>query len=138
VARRLKVSTQALGTLEVFAIREENSLWEPYWEPVRNTRVGDLVSKVPATALEHALHGWSVPFEKALELPPAGCLHKLALTYNICERRRSCSSWHFEACNLLAKNMPICFQPRDLPSECGEIVRFWRESVYCIVVLEGC
>jgi hypothetical protein len=130
--RRLKVQTREMGVVEVYLLRSD----EPEWEALAETAASDLVSRMPRSTLEHALHGWSRPFVDALGLPPEGAIRKLPSRHHLCALRKRCAAWHNALCRPTAKKMPICFEPDGLPNLAAEVVRLWREGVYVVVTQE--
>jgi len=128
--RDLNVQTREMGVVKVWLLRPD----EPEWTVLAGTSLADLITVMPRSALEHALHGWSRPFVDALGLPPQGALRKLPLQE--CNLRRTCASWRNASCRSSAKDMPICFEPEGLPSSASEVVRLWREGVYVVVTQE--
>jgi len=134
--RRVTIKTRELGQLDVLLIREAAGQWEPEWEPLRETSVAGLMTRVARSVIEEALRGYSWPLVQLLGLPPAGALRKLSPEAKACSQRRSCRLWRAEDCQPKAKALPWCFQPDTLPLKAAEAVQLWREGVYLIVTLE--
>lgn len=130
--RRLRVRTREMGDVEVWLLRPD----EPEWLALATTPVADLVTRMPRTALEHALRGWSRPFVNAVGLPPPGASRKLPKVHHECGLRKRCAMWRNASCRLLAVDVPVCFEPDGLPPAATEVVRLWREGVYVMLTLE--
>ena len=139
--RRLKLETREKGTLDLLLIYQTGDQWESEWAPLQNTAFADLLAIIPDEAMNHALRGWTKPFCSALALPPPGALRKIPLLHRSCDHRARCPFYCATDCQPLGKKLPTCFQPAALESDAArilayEIVRLWRESVYCVVVKE--
>jgi hypothetical protein len=118
-----------MGTLRAVTIRTD----EVEWSQIEGTLIADQLSYVSGESLEHALHGWSKPLVTELGPPPQGSLIKLALVASECSLKKGCGSWGRD-CHPTSKKTPWCFEPTDHPSFAGQIVRWWRDGVYVLVV----
>ena len=134
--RYLTVNTKELQRVSMLVIRETAGVWEPEWEPLRETCIASLFTRVTRGALEHALRGWSWPLISALGLPPEGALRKLPSSAKTCRDAGTCGVYQAEHCHPLAKKMPVCFHPKDLPYPAQEVIRLWRENSYVVVTIE--
>lgn len=127
--------------IQVLAIWERGGEWEPEWEPLRDTVVGDQFSSCSQEALDHALHGLCRPLVDALGIPPAGALRKLLPASRECFRRRKCPLYLPRRCLLDSSKMPWCFEPEGVPDGVRETatraIELWREVVYLVVVKES-
>lgn len=127
-----------MGPLDLFLIYDYAGTWEPEWRPLQGHEVAALFTRVKHDTIEHAILGFSRPLVKALGLFPEGCLHKMPSRE--CVHARSCSMHIARDCTLLAKKMPVCFEParieESLRALASEVVRMWRAKVYVAVVEE--
>ena len=130
--RRLKVRTREMGDVNVWLLQPEH----PQWQALEGTPMGNLIAKMPRTALEHALNGWSRPFVDAIGIPPDGAIRKLPRVHHECAMRKTCSMWRNASCRSTARDMPVCFEPDGLPAVAAEVIRYWREGVYVLVTGE--
>ena len=135
----MMLPTQERGELQVVSIREEkNGEWEPDWEPLRGTPLGELLTVVDKEVMDHALHGWSKPLVGALGIPPKGALRKLPLASRECSLRGTCASYLPTTCVPTSKKLPWCYEPDGLDEKkkhvASKAIRFWFEGVYLIVV----
>ncbi len=142
MGRRLKVRTKEMGDLEVYAIYSTAGVWEEDWRPLQSMWVADLVTKVPAAYMEHALRGLSSPLIKALGLPPWGALRRLPLAARECGQKGVCELYVAQNCHPGSKKMPWCYEPGDLSGALAvratEVITMWRDGVYLIVLEEDC
>ena len=111
-------------------------MWEPEWEPLRETPLAELFTTLPRATLELALMKYTRPLVKALGLPPQGALRKLPPEARVCAQRRTCSLRNDQECFPTARNTPWCFQPEGLPHIAAKAIQLWRENAYIIVVVE--
>ena len=134
--RRVLVNIRERGQVELLLVRMVGGRWEPEWEPLRETAVGELLPVVTREDIEHALNGYTRPLFRGLGLPPDGALRKLPKEAKECRERRTCRLWRAEECHPVAKAMPWCFQPDGLPMKAAEAVQLWREKVHIVIALE--
>ena len=140
--RRLKIDTLEMGFLELFLIFNEHGVWEPEWRPLQGDALTALFTVVSKDTMDHALKGWSRPLVSALQLAPDGCLIKLPKDAKRCGARANCPFYDKKTCFPTAKKMPWCFVPDGVEGEervrlAAEVIKFWREGVYVLVVEEG-
>lgn len=141
--RRLKVSTVEMGELELYLIYDEGGVWEEEWRPLQGTDLTGLMTVVSKEDMDHCLRGWTAPFFKALGLPPWGVLKKLPLAAQKCGQRAQCPMYDRKLCFPTAKRLPWCFEP-DVSEDgearrlASELIKFWREGVYVVLVREEC
>lgn len=140
MAREVKIPTNELGEVKLYAIWETQGKWEFEWESLRGTPVGALFSQAPQEAFTLALGGWARPLALCLGLPPAAALRKLPKPLWECVHRKQCPIFDKKRCFPTAKDMPWCFEP-----EVGDVsqrlaiakaVELWREEVYVLVITE--
>jgi hypothetical protein len=128
-----------MGDLELYAIYAQGGAWEASWSPLQGTPLGDLLPVVSKAVYDHALAGWTLPFVRALGLPPEGALRKLLPADKVCAERAGCTLKTI-SCQPLHKRMPWCFVPSglDVPARPlgAEAIRLWREGVRLLVVDE--
>lgn len=138
----MKVKTREKGTLELYAVTESpEGRWEIGWENLRATLLGKLITRMPRSAFNHVLNGFSQPFVAALGLPPDGALKKLARPG--CAKQDLCPLHDPRTCSVRSNKLPWCFEPEEL-SEFGEPTRriaaelifLWKEGVYVIAVYD--
>lgn len=140
--RRLKVPTREKGRLEVYAITEAgDGTWEASWDDLRTTLLGELISRVPRSAYDHLLNGYSAPFINALGISPEGALQKLPST--VCDKQRECTLYQKRTCWVGSGKLPWCYEPAGLPElsaaakrTASDLVFLWREQVYVIAVFD--
>lgn len=140
--RRLKIDSFEMGFLELYLIYDEGGTWEPEWRALQGEEMTTLFTRVPKDTMDHALKGWTRPFITALGLSPEGCLIKLPTTARKCGTRERCSFFDKKLCFPTAKKMPWCFVPDGIEGEerirlASEVIKFWREGVYVVLVKEG-
>lgn len=135
MSRRLKLSTRELGDLELLLIFQEGSEWELEWQPLQHTALAGVFSVVSKELMDHALHGWTQPFVKALGLAPRYALHKVP---KVCGQHRVCLYYRPHDCTAVSKKRPWCFEPAGLEGEAASlgqrVVQAWGEGVYVVVV----
>jgi len=129
------------GDVQVLLISSHRGCWEEPWDLLRGTAPGALLSVVLREDVEHALHGLSQPLSAALGLPPEGCLLKLPKTARRCHREQKCPLYDPRVCHLQSGKLPLSFEPAGfdddrLRLQIAELVRYWREEVYVVVVEE--
>lgn len=137
----MKLPTREMGEVTLLVTWEKAGQWEPEFEPLRGTRIGDQVSVIDQAALDHALHGLSRPLVDALGIPPAGALRKLPEAARECLQRRKCPFYEARDCHPGGKAMPWCYEPDGIadPAEktaAARIIEEWRQGVYVVVVRE--
>lgn len=131
-----------MGPLELYLIYENDGLWEEQWRPLQGDAFTSLLTVVPKETMSHCLYGWSSPLVKALGLAPKGALVKLPLAAKECALRETCTFYDGATCFPTAKKMPWCFEPDGLGNPqkrrlASEVIKFWREGVYVVVVQEN-
>lgn len=140
--RQVKVGLRERGgDAQLLLVSSRQGQWEEPWDQLRGTAPGRLLSVVSRADVEHALHGFSRPLSAALGLPPEGCLVKLPKTARRCHRERTCPLYEPRHCHLQSSKLPLSFEPAGFEDErlrhqIGELVRWWREGVYVVVVEE--
>lgn len=127
-----------MGEIHLLAIWERDGLWEPEWEPLRGTRVGDQFSCITQSVLDHALIKHFKPLVDSLGIPPEGALRKLPKEGRVCARRVVCPLYTTQ-CHPLSKSMPWCYEPDGFSEEVvrkavSKAIEYWREGVYLTVV----
>lgn len=142
MSRRVTIPTQELGDLKTLLIYSEDGIWEAEWQCLQGTRVGDQLTVVPLTIVDHALRGWTYPLVSALGVPPVGALKKLPLASKVCQLRKSCTFYDNLQCFPEAKKLPWCYEPDGFDSvlvskTTARAIMEWREGVYLIVVKNG-
>jgi len=142
VPRRLKVKTAEMGDLELYLIYQYGQRWEETWVPAQGLEATNLLTVVDKAVMDHALAGWSSPLVKALGIPPEGALRKLPVGNRVCERRDPCPFYRPKECVPLHSKMPWCFEPSGIEDPnarrlIAELVKFWREGVYTVVVVDA-
>lgn len=140
--RRLKIKTSELGDLELYLIYQYGERWEDTWAPAQEVPAMSLLTKVQKAVMDHALLGWSSPLVKALGIPPDGALRKLPVDNRVCERRDPCPFYRPKECVPTATKMPWCFEPSGIEDPnarrlVAELVQFWRQGVYTVVVIDA-
>ena len=140
--RRLKLKTPELGDLELYLIYQYGEKWEDTWALAQGLPATSLLTFVDKGVMDHALVGWTSPLVKALGLPPAGCLRKLPIENRVCERRDPCPFYRPKECVPTHTKMPWCFQPEGIEDPnarqlVAELIKFWKEGVYTIVVVDA-
>ena len=140
--RRLKLKTQELGDLELYLIYQYGKTWEDTWEPAQGLSAMSLLTVVGKDVMDHALAGWTSPLVKALGIPPEGALRKLPVENRVCERKDPCPFYRPKECVPLHPKMPWCFDPGGIEDPnarrlLAELVKFWKEGVYTVVVVDG-
>ena len=140
--RRLKLKTREKGLLEVYIVAEsQEGRWEVGWENLRGTFFGKLIPRVPRSAFNHVLNGYSQPFIERLGLPPAGALLKLPA--QACEKQSTCTLYDSKRCFVASKKLPWCFDPAGF-EELGvstrrfasELIFLWKEGVHVVAVYD--
>jgi hypothetical protein len=140
--RRLKLETREKGLLEVYVVAEgPEGRWELGWENLRTTFFGRLIPRIPRSAFNHVLNGFSQPFIDALGLPPDGALQKMADP--TCDKQRGCPLYDKRRCHLTSNKLPWCYEPagfNDLGAStrriAGELVFLWKEGVHVVAVYD--
>ena len=140
--RRLKIPTREKGRLEIYAIVEDShGAWEADWNSLRSTPLGRLISRVPRSAFNHLLNGYSQPFVDALGLPPQGALSKLPSTR--CHKQQGCSLYQKRICITTSSKLPWCYEPAGLNEVdsatrkvASDLVFLWKEEVYVVAVYD--
>lgn len=140
--RRLKLDTFEMGPLELFLIYDEGGTWEREWHPLQGEDMTTLFTSVTKETMDHALNGWSKPLVSMLGLSPDGCLIKLPPRSKECGERHKCVYFDKKLCFPTAKKMPWCFVPDGVQGAerlqlSAEVIKYWREGVYVVVVKEG-
>ncbi len=140
MSRKIKFITKELGDVHLLAIWERGGQWEPEWEPLRGTRMGDQFTQIRQAVLDQALIKHLRPLVEALGIPPAGALRKLPLEQRACYQRNTCALFGKE-CHPFSPKMPWCFEPEGVADEkvrkaTALAIECWREGVYLVVVLE--
>lgn len=140
--RRLKIKTHELGDLELYLIYQYGERWEDTWERAQGLEAMGLLTTVDKAMMDHALAGWTSPLVKALGIPPEGALRKLPVMNRVCERRDPCPFYRPKECVPLATKMPWCFEPSGIEDPnarrlLAELVQFWRQGVYTVVVIDA-
>lgn len=138
--RQVNLSTREMGVLPLYLIYENDGEWETYWRPLQGLWVTPLFTYVSKEMMDHALHGWTQPFVKALGLRPDMTLRKLPTVE--CHQRNVCIYYNAKECKANARSMPWCFEPTGIETEevrrlAGEVVQFWRSGVHVVIVQEG-
>jgi len=137
MARQVKLQTREMGDLHLMLVRSRAGVWEPAWEPVRESRYAEFLTRVPKETIDHALNGWTSPLVKSLGPEPKLVLHRLSPDARQCGLWSSCVFYRKTDCLPKSPKMPNCFEPVGVPAETGyELLRLWRESVYVVVVEE--
>lgn len=140
--RRLKVHTLEKGDLELLALAEgADGTWEAEFEPLRQTTLGRMISRVPRSAFNHVLHGLSEPFVQALGLPPDGALQKLPS--KVCAKQRGCPLHDKRHCVVTSKKLPWCYDPAGFGTlsetelrVASSVIFLWKEGVFVIAVYD--
>lgn len=137
----MKLPTLEMGEIEVLTIDEKDGKWEPDWEPLRGTRIGDQFSVVARQTIDHALHGLSRPLVDALGIPPSGALLKLPQDARECRLRRRCPFYEPKQCHPRASKMPWCYEPDGIDDDlerlaAAKAIEEWRQGVYLVIVRE--
>ena len=140
--RRLKAKTREKGYLEVYAVTEAaDGTWEGGWEQLRITLLGGLLSRVPRSAFNHLLNGYSGPFVASLGISPAGALLKLPSAR--CDKQRECTLYDRRRCSVGSAKLPWCYEPaaiEGLPASAArlasDLVFLWKQEVYVIAVFD--
>lgn len=134
--RRLQIPSLEMGTLQLYLIYSYGGNWEQEWAPMKDVLDLPCVSK---ETMDHALHGWTKPLVDALGPPPKGRLVLLPRSARACAHRATCPSHDPKACGPLLKKMPWCFEPDGLEARllATEVIKYWREEVYVVVVEEA-
>lgn len=129
-----------MGEVRLLVTWEKQGCWEADLEPLRGTRIGEQLSFISQSDLNHALHGFSRPLVDALGIPPAGALRKLPEASKECAKRETCPFYVARDCHPGAKKMPWCFEPGGLSeaaqTAAARLIAEWREGVYVVVVKE--
>jgi len=138
MSRRVKVTTQEKGVLEILIVWSDKGIWEAEWEPLRETPWADLMTIVKPEVMEHALKGWSKPLVTALGLPPEGALRKIPVVGRQCGLRKDCALHEAGKCQPTAKELPWCYEPDGLESgplraAVSRLIQTWHEGVYVVV-----
>lgn len=140
--RRLRLKTREKGLLEVYVVAESpDGLWELGWENLRTTFFGKLLPRIPRSAFNHVLNGFSQPFIDALGLPPDGALLKVANP--ACGKQRGCSLYDKSRCYVASKKLPWCYEPAGFDGlgaatlrVASELVFLWKEGVHVVAVYD--
>jgi len=138
MSRRMKLASVEMGDIEVLTILgNTDGTWEPPWDLLRPSLVGDLVSVVAKESLDHILWGLSRPFVVSLGIPPEGALRKLPKSYYSCCYEKRCP-FRNDRCSPKAKGMPWCFEPNEedekLRSVVAQTIALWHEGAYLVVI----
>jgi len=115
-------------------------------EPLRGTTWADGVRVVPATELDHALHGRLHPLLSALGREPRASARRVSDKEGICQLQDICPTYQEGYCrpgSLLKKKQgpPECYEaplnnaPPELRQLFYEVVMAWRENRHTIVVV---
>lgn len=142
MSRRLKVATRELGLLELFVIYETNGVWEASWQPLQGEPITSLLTVISKETWDHALLGWTKPLITALGLAPKGALRKIPLESARCAVRDRCPFYDKKRCTPASTKMPWCYEPDVSDDEnkrrlTSEVLRFWLDGVYVLVVQEN-
>jgi hypothetical protein len=140
--RRLKAKTREKGVLELYAITEApDGTWETGWEELRGTVLGGLVSRVPRSAFNHLLNGFSAPFTEALGIAPSGALVKLPSER--CDKQRGCVLYDRRKCVVGSRKLPWCYEPAGIDGidavtrrTASDLVFLWKQEVYVVAVFD--
>lgn len=137
MARLIKLQTREMGDLHLMLIRSEGGVWEAEWDSLRQTPYATYFTVIPKETLDHALHGWTSPLVKGLGPSPAMILHRLSPDSKQCAVWDKCVFYRKTDCIPKSPKLPHCFVPVGVPTEQGyEVLRFWRDAVYVVVVQE--
>lgn len=139
--RRLKLPTTELGSVELYVIYDYSGTWEDEWKPLQGAEVTALFTVVSKDVFDHALHGWTRPFVDALGLAPVGALRKLPAAAKQCALRERCPFYDRKKCVPSSPKLPWCFEPDGIDDQekrrlAAEVIGFWRQGVYVVVVQE--
>lgn len=139
--RSLKIPTREMGDLDLYLIYQYGETWEPEWRPLQGTELAKLTTHISKETLDHALHGYTSPFVKALGLPPWGALRKVPTSHAVCAESKYCPSHNPRTCRPSDPKRPWCYQPGgfedpEVRKQASELIRLWGEGVYVIVVQE--
>lgn len=136
----MTLPTREMGSVKLLVTWAKNGQWEPDIEPLRGTRFGEQLSKVPQSALDHALNGYSKPLSDALGIRPEGALRKIPEPSRVCARRTKCPLYAARECMPTAKAMPWCFEPdgcsEAVSQAAARVIAEWRDEVYVVVIEE--
>ncbi len=139
MSRRLKLATDQKGFLGIIRIQEKkDGTWEDEWEPLRETPLASLFSRVSQENLNHGLHGHSKPFVDALGISPEGALRKLPSQE--CSQRAGCTFYAPRKCLTTSSKLPWCYEPDGMElseraaSMAAQAVFNWQKKVYLVVV----
>lgn len=140
--RRVRLKTREKGMLEVLVVTEfADGRWELGWENIRGTFFGQLVPRVPRSAFNHVLNGYSQPFIEALGLPPEGALKRLPTA--ACAKQGGCSLYDSRRCSLWSKKLPWSYEPAGFDALGGstlriasELIFLWKEGVRVVAVYD--
>lgn len=138
----MKARTREKGNLEIYAIAEaSDGSWEPGWEDLRQTLLGKLVSRVPRSAFNHLLNGYSAPFVDALGIAPMGALQKLPSER--CDKQRGCSLYDRRRCSVGSYKLPWCYEPTEIDGLAAaakrlasDLVFLWKQEVYVVAIFD--
>jgi len=130
-----------MGFLELYLIYNVGGVWEEEWRLLQGHAITSLITVVSKDTIEHALLGWTTPLVKGLGLPPNGALHKMPAQARVCTLRATCPFYDNAQCFPTAKRMPWCFEPEGSDSSevrllATEVIKYWREGVYVVLVQE--
>lgn len=133
----MMIPTLQKGNLLVIRIQEnDDGTWEKDWEPLRETPMASLMSRMTQRELDHALHGYSRPFVDALGISPEGALRKIPSQE--CSKRGNCTFYDPTLCVVSSKELPWCYEPDGIAEQSGQAgaqaVFHWRSKVYLVVV----
>lgn len=142
MSRRLRLHTAEMGPVELMLIYQRGEEWEAEWRPLQGTPIAVLLPVITDEVMNHGLQGWTRPLVDALGLPPQGALRKIPTRHRPCEHRSHCPFHDPTQCLPVGKRLPDCYHPADLgdvqvQTLAYEVVRFWREGVYTVVVKEA-
>lgn len=141
MSRRLKVASAEMGFLELYLIYQYGEEYESDWRALQGHPLTSLFTVVSKETMDHALKGFTRPLVQQLGLPPLGCLHKFPPASRECVHRAECPFYDRTDCLPTAKKLPNCYQPDGVEGEEArrlghEVVTFWREGVFIVVVRE--
>jgi hypothetical protein len=139
--RRLKLPTRELGALELHVIYDYGGTWEEAWRPLQGTPIASIFTTVSKANYDHALLGWTKPFVDGLGLSPAAALRKLPAEAQQCAVRNRCVFYDKRRCIPSSSKLPWCYEPGGIDDDTkrhlsAEVIGFWRQGVYVVVVQE--
>lgn len=138
--RRVDVDTREIGRVKLYLIYETKGVWEERWRPLQGHPSTGSFTSMTKEVMDHAFHGWTEPFIKALGPPPEGAIRKLPASAKQCAVRGKCPFYIKKNCAPTSKTMPWCYQPEGLEEGLRplltEVIELWRQGVYVTVIRE--